>query len=170
MTAIGLESAMVDFSLSSSRGYALTGAAIGAGALVHAAVVWPPAATVAFFGGGMAIAFLAEAVAINLGWLEHHIGPTVVGVPLYLLLAWPGTIYVVFRVVQLGLDGWPAVVGTAMVATAYDVLADPQGVAEGHWSYTDDLPGPRYRGIPWWNFVGWVVISGLTAALALPFL
>ena len=58
----------------------------------------------------------------------------------------------------------------AVIATAYDVLTDFRGVADGHWTYTDDLPGPRHRGVPWWNFAGWLTISGLTAAFAVPFL
>jgi uncharacterized membrane protein len=57
-----------------------------------------------------------------------------------------------------------------VLATAYDLFTDHRGVDEGHWTYTGDLPGPRYRGVPWWNFAGWLVISTVTATLALPLL
>ncbi len=139
-------------------------------ALAHAVLTWPLAATVALFIGGTVVAFVAEAVAVNSGWLDHHLGPKLLGVPLYLLLGWTGTVYIAYRVALLWFDGWTAVLGAAMLATAYDVLSDHRGVAEGFWSYTDDLPGPRFRGVPWWNFLGWVIITGLTTALARPFL
>ena len=144
--------------------------AIGIVTLVHAAVTWPLFATIAFYTGGAIVAFVAEAVAIDRGWLEHHIGPKLVGVPLYVLFGWTATVYVTFRVALLVTDGWIAVVGAGVLATSYDVLVDHRGVEDGHWTYTDDLPGPRHRGVPWWNFAGWLAISCLTAAFAVPFL
>lgn len=138
--------------------------------LAHAAFTWPPRATIALFGGGAAIAFVAEAVAVNLGWLEHHVGPTVLGVPLYVLAGWTGITYATFRGALLATDGVTAVLLAAALATGYDVLTDHRGVTEGYWTYTDDLPGPRHRGVPWWNFAGWLAISSATAALSLPFL
>lgn len=144
--------------------------AIGVLALAHAALGWPTDATLAFFGGGALVAFLAEAVVVDRGWLEHHVGPKAVGVPLYVLFGWTGTIYVAFRVALLVTDGWIAIAATGALATAYDVLVDHRGVTEGLWTYTDDLPGPRPRGVPWWNFVGWFFIGCLLPALAFPFL
>lgn len=156
--------------MASKRRFAVTTIAVGVVTLLHAVITWPLSATLALFGGGALVAFVAEAVVINLGWLEHNIGPKVVGVPLYLLFGWAGTIYVTFRVALLITDGWVAVVVAATLATTYDVFTDHRGVADGHWTYTDDLPGPRYRDVPWWNYVGWLLISGLTAAFAVPFL
>lgn len=152
------------------RQFATTTIVLGVVTFVHALVTWPLAATLALFVGGAAIAFLAEAVVINRGWLEHHIGPKILGVPPYLLFGWTGTIYIAFRLSLLVTESWLAVVATAALATTYDILIDHRGVGDGHWSYTDELPGPRYRGVPWWNFVGWLVISGLTAAVAFLFL
>ena len=152
------------------RIFAGTVVAIGIVAVAHAAVTWPLSATIAFFGGGAIVAFVAEAVAIDRGWLEHHVGPKLVGVPLYVLFGWTGTVYVAFRVSLLVTDGWIAVVAAGVLATGYDVLVDHRGVEDGHWTYTDDLPGPRLRGVPWWNFAGWLTISCLTAAFAVPFL
>jgi hypothetical protein len=153
-----------------SRTFAATVVAGGFAVLVHAALTWPATAVVAFFGGGAAIAFVAEAVVVNLDWLEHHVGPKLLGVPLYVLFAWTMVVYLAFRVALLVTDGWPAVVLAAALATSYDVLADNQGVEDGHWTYTDDLPGPRHRSVPWWNYLGWVLISGATAAITLPYL
>lgn len=150
--------------------FAGTIVAIGIVALAHAAVTWPVSATIAFFAGGAGVAFVAEAIVIKRGWLEHHVGPKLADVPLYVLFGWTATIYVAFRVALLVTDGWIAVLAAGMLATSYDVLVDHRGVADGRWTYTDDLPGPRYRGVPWWNFTGWLAISCITAALAVPFL
>ena len=148
------------------------GTTVGVGlvALAHAVVTWPVLATVAFFGGGAAIAFVGEAVVVARGWLEHHVGPKVAGVPLYVLFGWTGVVYVWFRLALLWTDGWLAVLAGGVLATGYDVLTDHRGVEEGHWTYIDDLPGPRFRDVPWWNFAGWLAISWVTAALATPFL
>jgi len=153
-----------------SRSFALVTVAVGLLALVHATVTWPLEATIALFGGGAVVAFLAEAVVIHLGFLEHHVGPNVLGVPVYVLFGWTGAVYVAFRAALLVTVGLPAVTVAAALATTYDLLVDHRGVAEGYWTYTDDLPGPRFRGVPWWNYAGWLVVSSTKAALALPFL
>ncbi|WP_312910357.1 carotenoid biosynthesis protein [Natronosalvus caseinilyticus] len=153
-----------------SRQFALTTVFVGVIALLHATFTWPTRATIAFFVGGALIAFVAEALVIGIGWLEHHVGPKVAGVPLYVLFGWTGVIYVALRLAFFTVDGWSAVVLAAALATGYDLLVDHQGVEEGYWTYTDNLPGPRRRGVPWWNFLGWFVISGLTAAIAVSLL
>lgn len=156
--------------MTDARTFVATTVTLGTVAVVHAAFTWPTAAVVAFFGGGALVAFVAEAVVIGLGWLEHHAGPKLLGVPLYVLFGWTGTVYVAFRLALLVVDG-PAAVGlAALLATTYDLLTDHRGVAEGFWTYTDDLPGPRSRGVPWWNYAGWLGISCATSAFALPFL
>jgi hypothetical protein len=135
-----------------------------------AALTWPLPAAVALFGGGAVVAFVAEAVVINLGFLEHHVGPKLLGVPLYVLFGWTGVIYLAFRGSLLVTEGCPAVLTAAVLATSYDLLTDHRGVEDGYWTYTDDLPGPSVRAVPWWNFAGWLCISASTAALSLPFL
>jgi hypothetical protein len=152
------------------RIYVASTVAVGLVAMAHAALTWPPRAAVALFAGGAAVAFVAEAVVIRLGWLEHHVGPRVLGVPPYALFGWTGLVYVAFRVALLVADGRTAVVAGAALAAGYDALNDHRGVEAGLWTYTDDLPGPRHRGVPWWNVVGWLVVGGATASLALPFL
>lgn len=155
----------------SRRGiFAASAVVLGLLALIHAVCTWPLYAVLAFFGGGAQISFIAEAVVIDRGWLKHHLGPKAIGVPLYTLFGWTGTMYVAFRLALLVTDGWIAVAATGILATAYDVLTDPRGVSDGYWTYTDDIPGPRYRAVPWWNFLGWFFISCLTSALATPFL
>jgi hypothetical protein len=147
--------------------FAVATVSVGSLALGHALLTWPGRAVLALFGGGAVVAFVAEAAVVQLGWLEHHIGPKLVGVPLYVLFGWTGVIYVALRTVLFVTSGWPAVIATAVLATIYDILTDHRGVEDGYWTYTDDLPGPRYRSVPWWNFTGWLLISTATAGLAL---
>jgi hypothetical protein len=152
------------------RIYVASTVAVGLVAMAHAALTWPLRAVVALFAGGATVAFVAEAIVIRLGWLEHHVGPRVLGVPPYALFGWTGVVYVAFRVALLVADGRTAVVAGAALAAGYDALNDHRGVEAGLWTYTDDLPGPRHRGVPWWNVVGWLVVGGATASLALPLL
>ena len=153
-----------------SRAFVASTVGLGLVAMAHAALTWPPRAAVALFAGGAAVAFVAEAVAIRLGWLKHHVDPQILGVPLYALFGWTGLIYVAFRAALLVTDGPTAVVAGAALAAGYDALIDHRGVEEGLWTYTDDLPGPRRRGVPWWNVAGWLAVGSTTAALSLPFL
>lgn len=156
--------------MSDATRFAATTAAFGVLTLAHAAYTWPPRATLALFGGGALVAFLAEATVVRAGWLSHHVGPRAAGVPLYVLFGWTGAVYVALRVALLAAGGWSAATLAAVVAATADGLTDHRGVEAELWTYTDDLPGPRYRGVPWWNFVGWLCVAGATAALAVPFL
>lgn len=153
----------------SDRAFVASTVGLGVAAFLHALWTWPTDAILVFFGGGMAIAFVAEAVVINAGLLDHHIGPKLLGVPLYILPAWAGGLYLWFRVALLVADGWPAVALTAVLATTYDALIDNRGVEDGRWTYSD-VPGPWHGQVPWWNYVGWLAIVSATAGLATPYL
>lgn len=148
------------------RAFVTSTVVLGIVALVHAMLTWPIDATIALFVGGATVAFVAEAIVIHLGWVDHAIGPKAIGVPIYVLFGWTATIYFAFRVALLVTAGWVAVLLAAGLATGYDILVDYRGVEDGHWTYTDELPGPRFREVPWWNFVGWFMISGVTAGIA----
>ncbi|MFB6254162.1 MAG: carotenoid biosynthesis protein [Halobacteriaceae archaeon] len=137
---------------------------------IHAILTWPANAVLVFFIGGAIIAFVAEAIVINAGWLEHHIGLQFLGVPLYVGIAWPGLIYIVFRISMLLTSGLTAIALTGILATIFTVITDPYGVAQNYWTYTADMPGFRYRNVPWWNFVGWLLISSGISAFTIMFL
>lgn len=156
--------------MTTGRRFQVVTIALGSLAFVHGLLTWPSLAVLAFFLGGGLLAFLAEAVVINRGWLEHHIRPKVLGVPVYVLFGWTGVVYVAFRIALFVFDGGLAVVLAATLATVYDLLTDYRGVADGHWTYTDAVGAPRVHGVPWWNVLGWFLVSGVTAALATPFL
>lgn len=149
------------------RRFAVTTAAVAVVGVAHALLTWPLPDVVALFVGGATLAFVAEALAVRLGLLEHAMTPRVAGVPLVVVAAWPATAYVVYRIALLVAPaGVEAAALAAVLATLYDVLADQQGVREGVWSYpVHPLSTPRLRGVPWWNFAGWLVLVFVTAML-----
>ena len=136
-------------------------------ALAHALWTWPLRSTLVLFVGGAAIAFVGEVNVIRQGLLRHHVEPQVRGVPLVVLAAWPATVYVFYRAAALVVTaGVQAAALAAVVATLFDVFQDPVGVERGLWTYpAARLSEPRWRGVPWWNFAGWLVIVFVTAML-----
>ncbi|MEF8773356.1 MAG: carotenoid biosynthesis protein [Halobacteriales archaeon] len=141
--------------------YRATNVVLFVAALAHALATWPLTAVAGLFGGGIAVAFVAELAVVRARLLDHNVGRRVAGVPVYVLLGWPAVVYAVLRVSLLALPPGPtAAAGAAVLATAGDVVADPRGVTDGAWSYPDHpLSRPRYRGVPWWNFAGWLAVA-----------
>ena len=149
------------------RRYQLTNVGLFLVAITHALLTWRPRATLALFVGGAVIAFVLEVVGVATGLLEHELRPRLVGVPVTILLAWPSVVYLAYRVALLVAPGGvEAAAVAAVVATASDVLTDPNAVREGVWRYPESvISEPRYRGVPWWNFLAWLGIVFVTARL-----
>ncbi|WP_202594675.1 carotenoid biosynthesis protein [Halolamina sediminis] len=134
--------------------------------LLHALLTWPLSETVALFAGGIVVAFAVEAPAIRAGLFTHYLRPKVAGVPVSILLAWPAVVYLAVRAASLAVEGTVAVAGLAAVlATLADAAVEPNAVRDGAWAYADVLPGPRVRGVPWWNAAGWLGVVFVTALL-----
>lgn len=149
-----------------ARRYVAGQVALVLATLTHALLTWPLAETAALFVGGVALAFAAEAPAVRAGLFTHYLRPQVAGVPVSVLLAWPAVVYLAVQVASLAVEGPLAVAGVAAaVATLADAVIEPRAVAAGAWTYTDALPGPRVRGVPWWNAAGWFVVVFVTALL-----
>lgn len=146
------------------RRFQVTNLLLGLVTLGHALATWPRPAVAVLFGGGVAVAFLAELVVVRLGLLEHALTPAIAGVPLSFLVVWPGVIYLSLRTALLFIPpGVGAAVTAAVIATAVDVVTDPVGVGEEVWRYPEHrLSELRFNGVPWWNFVGWFVIAFTT--------
>lgn len=142
----------------------------GIGTIVHAVATWPIEAVLALFVLGGAIAFLAEVTVTSLGWLQHNIGFKLFDVPVYVLFGWTAVIYGSTRFSFLVTDGWVAITLAAVLATTLDLFTDHYGVAFGFWTYLDGPRGPTMRSVPWWNFVGWFIISYVTVGLTYNFL
>lgn len=133
----------------------------------HALVTWPLPDVLALFVGGAGVAFVVEAPAIRAGLFTHHLRPKLAGVPLSILLAWPAVVYAAVRVAALVVDGPVAVaVLAAVLGTLADFVADPPAVEDGAWEFHEHgIPGPWARGVPWWNYAGWLLIVFVTAML-----
>lgn len=147
------------------RRFVVTVAVLGMAAVAHAALTWPTQSILVLFGVGGCVAFFAEFVATTRGWVTHHLDPQFVGVPAYTVVGWTSIIYVAFRGMSLVANGWMAVLGTVVLTTAFDLSTDRYGVANGYWTYTDAIPGPRVLGVPWWNYLGWVLVTGVTTGV-----
>lgn len=162
-----MEFSTAEFEESAARRHVLVDGALFALTLGHALLTWPLADVLALFGGGIVVAFVAEAPAIRAGLFYHNLRPQVAGVPVWVLLAWPAVVYVSVRVAGLFVAG--AVATAALAAafgTAMDVLTDPPAVEEGAWVYPERSGSePRFRGVPWWNFAAWPVVVFVTAML-----
>ncbi|ODQ92623.1 hypothetical protein BHQ18_00490 [Mycolicibacterium flavescens] len=137
-------------------------AAVADAARVHGAA--GAAVLVAVAGGG---GLIAEAVGVATGWPFGHyaytgtLGPEVLGVPVVVPLAWVMMAWPALVVARtLAVRGVAVVALGAVALTAWDVFLDPQMVAAGHWTWFDTLPGlPLIPGIPWTNYLGWLVVS-----------
>lgn len=149
------------------RRYTLTTAIVVVAALGHALLTWPLADVFALFVGGAAIAFTLEVVGVAAGLFRHAMRPQVLGVPVVVIGAWPAVTYVAYRISLLALPaGVPAAAGAAIVATAVDAATERNAVEAGVWTFPEhSLSSPRIAGVPWWNFVGWLVVAFVTAML-----
>ena len=116
----------------------------------------------------------AEAVGTATGFpfgsysYTNKLQPQVAHVPLLIPLAWLMMLPVAWAVaykVTGTMSGWRFVTLSAVAMTAWDLFLDPQMVAWGFWVW--EQPG-GYFGIPWQNFLGWLLTAGLATILARP--
>jgi len=99
--------------------------------------------------------------------------PQIGGVPLLIPLAWLMMLPPAWAVAQViigHVEGWRgrlAFVGmSALAFTAWDLFLDPQMVSWNLWVWND--PGVvNYFGIPYINYAGWLLASGLITTLVL---
>lgn len=104
-----------------------------------------------------------ERVGSTTGWpfgdyrYTDALSPTIVGVPLAVVLAWWAMAVPARAVaVSLAASNWARVVLGALALTAWDVMLDPQMVDERYWVW--DGGGP-WREVPLSNYAGWLGAS-----------
>jgi uncharacterized membrane protein len=134
--------------------------------------------------GGRAVARIV-AVVVPLAWLVEFVGsttgipfgayhytaalaPHLGGVPLVIPLAWLMMLPPAWAVAQQltgGTNTWRFVLVAAAAFTAWDLFLDPQMVGWGYWVW--EQPG-GYFGIPWVNFLGWLLASALITVAVRP--
>jgi putative membrane protein len=140
--------------------------------------VWGAAATLRAAGLIFALSWAAEAISIRTGILfgtysyTDALQPQILNVPLQIPLGWLMMMPPSWAVAQAITDRinprwqFPALVGiSALAMTAWDLFLDPMMVTWGIWVW--DNPG-SYFGIPWINYLGWLLVSALITILIRP--
>lgn len=130
---------------------------------------------------GTALVFGTAAELAGLrGGLDHYsalLGPKIGPLPVIIPIAWLGSLYPAFVVVDLIAEhataykirqafgnvrgiGWAIflTLTTAVMGTTYDLGLDPPMVAAGVWTFK--IPGPYYN-VPFQNYAGWLLIISL---------
>jgi putative membrane protein len=149
--------------------------------VAHAAVSRGWRTGLAVLGLVAAVAVLFEALGLATGFpygeysYSDELGPTLLGVPFlvplaWLMMAWPSWVLAAW----LAPRSRPArVLVAAYVFAGWDVVLDPQMVQAGYWRWAHPSPGlPGIGTVPLTNLAGWllagVVLMTLLDLLARP--
>jgi putative membrane protein len=108
-----------------------------------------------------------EAIGVATGFpfgsysYNSTLGPTLIGVPVIVMMAWAMMAYPALLAAQrISRTRAGVVVFGAWILAAWDLFLDPQMVGEGHWTWSSPDPGlPGIPGIPLTNYVGWVITA-----------
>jgi uncharacterized membrane protein len=124
-------------------------------------------------GGGLAVEAVGVATGFPFGDYEYGalLGPTVLGVPFIIPLAWTWMAWPAWIAAGHIVRAPSARIGLAGVGlAAWDLFLDPQMVAESHWRWSPPLVAlPGVDTVPVGNYAGWLgvallMMSALTAA------
>ena len=139
--------------------------------------VWG-AATLRVAGSILALSWAAEVIGSRTGIpfgtysYTDTLQPQILNVPVQIPLGWLMMLPPSWAVAQAIVDRikprweFPAFVGlSALAMTAWDLFLDPMMVTWEMWVW--DNPG-SYFGIPWINYLGWLLVSALITILIRP--
>ncbi|MBN1873434.1 MAG: carotenoid biosynthesis protein [Anaerolineae bacterium] len=143
-------------------------------------------------GWGTTRAVITAGGVIILGWAAEFIGshtgfpfgryhytdrlqPQIGHVPLLIPCAWLMMLPPAWAVADLftyGQRGWLFVLLSAIAFTMWDLFLDPQMVAWDFWKW-ESLPTKGacwqdYFGIPWTNYLGWMLVSAIITIIVTP--
>jgi uncharacterized membrane protein len=114
------------------------------------------------------LGFIAEVFGVRYGWLFGNyyyteiLAPNLFGVPLAMGCAWLLLVgYIQNMLAPFKLSKIASIIFLGGWMTVIDLLIDPLAAHEfGYWTW---LEQGIYYGIPFRNFVGWFIVSGLIA-------
>ena len=124
-----------------------------------------------------AVAFEAVGLATGVPYGTYtyadSLGPTLLGVPFlvplaWLMMAWPSWVLAarLARPVRAGLRRAVRIAVAAAVFAAWDVVLDPQMVQAGYWTWADPSPGlPGIDIVPLTNLAGWLLAGAVLMSL-----
>ena len=133
---------------------------------------WGRIAGFAALATGLSLA--GEIFGLHTGWLYGSYryerafpGPRLAAVPVAVPLIWCGLAALAWSAWRTLLRAarvapWIDVGGAAALLVSYDLVADPNHVRRGGWTFDD---GP-WRGVPWTNYMGWSILALLTLGAA----
>lgn len=150
--------------------------------ILHAAlnrgVVWATILVVVTAGTGFASELVGTATGIPFGeyfYAQDRLGPSLFEVPVVVPLAWTAGFYPIWCAVTFvvsRLDATQAratalrIAAVAVGMVGWDLYLDPQMVTDGQWTWTAGSVGlPGVPSIPLTNYLGWLVVATLMAAV-----
>ncbi len=140
--------------------------------------VWGTTTTLRVAGSIFVLSWTAEVIGIRIDIpfgtysYTNTLQPQIINVPVQIPLGWLMMLPPSWAVAQAIVDrvnprlSFPAFIGlSALAMTAWDLFLDPMMVTWGMWVWNH--PG-NYFGIPWINYLGWLLVSAAITILVRP--
>lgn len=147
-------------------------------AVLHRGSMWATVLVLVTAGTGFASELVGTATGIPFGeyfYAQNRLGPSLLEVPVVVPLAWTAGFYPIWCAVthivrrpgttQVRAAGL-RIAAVAVGMVGWDLYLDPQMVTDGQWTWTSGAVGlPGVPSIPLTNYLGWLVVATLMAAV-----
>lgn len=142
--------------------------------LLVLASAWGSGRAMRMAGAVVGLAWLVEFIGSSTGFpfgtydYTERLQPQLAGVPLLIPFAWLMMLPCAWAVAAAVVGTrrrWLFAWVTALAFTAWDLFLDPQMTSWGMWEWVHPV---GYFGIPWVNFLGWILSSFLMTLIVRP--